>query len=519
MPSNTNASDELTRTLFHLSHEILASQDLQATLDAILQAIAEHTPFRRGALTLYDRVIPPVSVDEVGAMRMAFVGFSEADIEAIRADAMTPEERRKIFQERFRVGRSYYIPHELDPWCADTARAAEDEPISRDEWHPEDMLFIPLWLGDGELIGLISVDDPDDERAPTAERLEPMETFANLAALAITKARDIEALRASQRRLRGVYALSAELAGVDDLKTLVERAMAVIVGGFEYDYGALLLVEREALVLRGVHTTLPADEIALDRGTTIPLGEGVTGWVAERQKTAWIRDAGADPRFIAAHPDLRSELAVPIASGGTTLGVLNIESTAVDAFGELDRELLEALADQLAVAIESVRRRQELGEMATRDPLTGAYNRHFFAELMDRERARSERTGRPISLIMLDLDGFHLVNERHGHLTGDAVLREVARVLMANVREMDAVIRYGGDEFLVVMPETNAEAATAACRRVEARLHELDVGLEEPLRASFGTSTWYPAEDRSLDEVIEEADRWMYRRKARIRPD
>lgn len=510
----TQSSRHLYRTLFRISYEILASEDLQGTLDAILQAIAEHTPFRRGALTLYDRAIAPDSIAEVSIARTAFVGLSEAEIAAIRADAMAPAERRNIFQERFRVGRSYYIPHELDPWAREAPTATEVS-VRRKTWHPDDLLFIPLWLREDELLGMISVDKPADGRAPTPERLEPIETFANLAALAIGKARVIERQRELQRRLQGLYSLSSELARSEDLETLMDHAMALITEHFDYDYGALMLLEGDELVLRGFHSSLPADELRYDRFMRVPIEQGVTGWVARHGRTAWVRDAQHDESFISGHPDIRSELAVPIVSEGTTLGVLNIETTTVDGFSEIDRDLLESLASQLAVVIQSVRRRQELQTMAIHDPLTDAYNRHFFAELMERERARSERTGRPISLVLLDLDDFHRVNQHFGHLTGDAVLVEVAKLLAASVREMDAVIRYGGDEFLVVMPEADETAVERARRRIEARMSERGFPHGVVVRASLGTATWHPDEGRSLDEVLDEADRWMYRRKAR----
>jgi len=175
-------------------------------------------------------------------------------------------------------------------------------------------------------------------------------------------------------------------------------------------------------------------------------------------------------------------------------------------------EPMEMFANLAAIAVLEARKKRELTEMATRDPLTGAYNRHFLGEIIEKERARVQRYGSKISLIMADFVDFHKVNVEFGHLEGDRVLREAASVLLDAVREVDVLIRYGGDEFLLVMPETGEEEAQRASERIRECIRGHDFGLPSAMDVRVGSSTWGKGDPREFSEVLEEADRWMYRR-------
>jgi diguanylate cyclase (GGDEF)-like protein/PAS domain S-box-containing protein len=158
--------------------------------------------------------------------------------------------------------------------------------------------------------------------------------------------------------------------------------------------------------------------------------------------------------------------------------------------------------------------------MARHDPLTGVYNRHALRELLEAEMARARRYGHPIGLLMIDVNRFKELNDRFGHSTGDAALQAVADVLSAGIRESDMVIRYGGDEFLVMLPETNGESEAVRQRILQLmsdRFAEQPLfGL--PLSVAVGTAHWKPESGESIESVLRRADQAMYEDKRRPHP-
>jgi diguanylate cyclase (GGDEF)-like protein/PAS domain S-box-containing protein len=162
---------------------------------------------------------------------------------------------------------------------------------------------------------------------------------------------------------------------------------------------------------------------------------------------------------------------------------------------------------------------EQLLYMARHDPLTGVYNRHALRELLDSEMARARRYGHPIGLLMVDVNRFKELNDRFGHSAGDAALQAVADVLAASTREADVVIRYGGDEFLVMLPETDGESEIVRGRILQQMAHRF---AERPLfgfpvTLAVGTAHWNPRSDESIESVLGRADRAMYEDKRRSR--
>jgi len=171
-----------------IANIILQERDLRRILEAIARAVKEYSGFNRVAIITLDEGF---QVKEV-----AFAGLSEAEIEAWKGGKkISPEERRQIFQSQFRISDSYYIPHDQVPWERDRGIPSKVSPKETDDWHPRDYLYIPLYGREGIVVGLISVDDPVDGRAPTEAKLKPIEIFASLAATAIENARMYQELR------------------------------------------------------------------------------------------------------------------------------------------------------------------------------------------------------------------------------------------------------------------------------------------------------------------------------------
>jgi two-component system cell cycle response regulator len=198
------------------------------------------------------------------------------------------------------------------------------------------------------------------------------------------------------------------------------------------------------------------------------------------------------------------------------IGVLSaIDRYDDQPFSAADTAAMRALAAPLALAVsrECARTRaEELAQAAAIDPVSGLFNRRYFQQRLAEELERAHRYGMPIALVMLDLDGFKGVNDVHGHLLGDVVIREVANMLRAAVRVFDVCVRFGGDEFVIVMPDTSAADSRRIADRIRARIaaHPFGGALAVPLTASVGVAV---ATAGAAADLIGLADRALYRAK------
>ena len=330
------------------------------------------------------------------------------------------------------------------------------------------------------------------------------------------------AILALRRRdaLNRIHAFGQRVAMASTVDQVASSTLDFLVDQFDFEHSEVFLCdERGRLVLNDVRG--PYEHRGVVRGWVLPEGRGLLSWVARNRRVAQVDDVTSDPRYYAAFSATRSELAVPILASTQLLGVVNIESPIPAFFDLEDRQLLEAITNHLAIALANLASRESLREQAVRDPLTGLYNRHYFNSLIRAELDRSDRYEHPLTLMMVDIDGFRAINNSFGHLKGDEVLKEVAVVLRENVRSADRVIRYGGDEFLVFMPETSEEAPPVADRLREhiasvprrTGIQDVEIGL------SIGIYTRPPHDPKPLEAILEEVDGRMYADKRRRHVD
>ena len=193
-------------------------------------------------------------------------------------------------------------------------------------------------------------------------------------------------------------------------------------------------------------------------GKRIPIGSGILGRVARTGERALVQMA-AEGQVQGMLPNARAVLCLPITYGETLLGVLNVESLHEDAFSPEDVLVLNTLADLLATALHNSFVFQKLQQQSITDGLTGIKTRRFFWEVVALGASTCFPLGTPFSLVLIDLDKFKEVNDGLGHLEGDLVLARVGRLLEQKCRQSNVVARYGGDEFVILMPETGAEQA------------------------------------------------------------
>ena len=202
----------------------------------------------------------------------------------------------------------------------------------------------------------------------------------------------------------------------------------------------------------------------------LKMGEGVAGWVAQTGEATIVNDAARDPRF-ARKVDTRTQfqtrsiLCAPLVSRGRTIGVVEIMNKLGGRFTRADLALVLMLVEPCAIAIENAMLFQRTEQLTITDDLTRLFNSRYLNLYLGREIKRCKRHGIPLSVIFLDLDGFKGVNDQYGHLAGSARSRRWARILAQGVRESDILARYGGDEFVVVLPETPAAGALVIAER------------------------------------------------------
>ncbi len=207
-------------------------------------------------------------------------------------------------------------------------------------------------------------------------------------------------------------------------------------------------------------------------------------------------------------------LEIPIAHHNKTMGKLLVEDDTPGRIWESEEILMaKTISDQLAVAISHARLFRQLELQAISDPLTGLFNHRYFQLSLEREIKLADRTGEPLSLILLDLDDLKKINDSHGHLIGDAALHNIARIMQQTVREIDICARYGGEEFVVILPRTNREAGVSVAERLREAIAAKPLPKIGQVTASIGVAS-YPVCAANKKELIDHADQAMYLAKS-----
>lgn len=317
-----------------------------------------------------------------------------------------------------------------------------------------------------------------------------------------------EAPDISQGRYKRIFGVLFRLtkmvnagAPLPDLLAAVARNAADLVGA---ETCAVMLLDetRAELLSKGTHGLTPQEEDA----TRFRSGEGIAGLVVRDGKRIRVDDVSQDPRFVV-FPEqkttIRSLVCVPLLTREGAIGVIAASSSRLAAFGDDHAEVLAYLGSSIVKDIETAR----LFRLAVSDPLTRAYNRQFLFQRLPQEIERAQRYGSPFSLSLFDLDGFQRVNAAHGHAAGDFVLKEVVKLMQAQIRDVDVLVRSGGEEFLLLLPSTPLDGARLTAERIGKAVAKAEFPWsEQALKVTVTSGTVQLERDEDDEALLQRAD-------------
>jgi diguanylate cyclase (GGDEF)-like protein len=306
-----------------------------------------------------------------------------------------------------------------------------------------------------------------------------------------------------------------------DLETILRTIMEHMERFIEADLWTLLMLDEERQEL--YYAITAGGEEASLRDLRVKVGEGVAGWVVEHGETLLVPEAENDPRVrqaSGAQPQtVRSVIALPLRGRKGTHGAIEIFNPRADQLTDYTIAFLHILADHAAIAIENAHDVARIQQLTITDDCTGLYNVRRLYEVLGREMEHCTRR-RPVSLAFLDLDHFKLVNDVHGHLVGSELLAKAGARLQELSRKQDWCFRYGGDEFVILMPETGEDAALTRICELHRALMETEFRMKNGqnlhVSSSVGVAT-APHDGKTVHALIGVADMRMYAVKARGR--
>src|SRR2546428_409074 len=340
---------------------------------------------------------------------------------------------------------------------------------------------VPL-MQRGRAIGVMAVHSLQ-ERLFDEGHLEFMRVLSSEAGIALENARLFREEQTKSRQLTLLNNISRNAITTLNSDEMLANIAAELEEFLTYDHIGIALLDYSN---KEVVIQAEAGRRRGALGQRIPLGEGLVGQVARRGKLIAVRDLAA-PDAVGGPvlPGSASAIALPMVYADQLHGVLYVETSEPCDFSE-EESLLRTLADLTSSALHNALAFQKAQEQAITDGLTGVKTHRFFMEALSAEWKRSTRAGRSFSLVLMDLDRFKFVNDFYGHLEGDLVLQRVGHILEQNCRRSDVVARYGGDEFVILMPETNMEHARQLAMKLRGWVSADPLLREKNITASFG---------------------------------
>lgn len=369
-------------------------------------------------------------------------------------------------------------------------------------------LAIPLMVRD-EVVGVLDCQS-DELNFFDEETIYLLTLFSTQASIAIQNARLYSLERQRARQLEAINTVAQQSTAVMDLDDLLARVCSVIQSAFGVSQVSLCLREEGDLVLRGYEGTLTA---CLPPGGRLPIDREPWSRVLGTGGTVIENDLTGETDAIRMFTETASRMSIPLISFGQTLGVLSLHSNERNAFRASELQSLESVADICASSIQNAHYVERIRQLSYLDGLTGIFNRRFFELRIMEEIERARRGGSGMAVVMADIDQFKRLNDEFGHLLGDEVLRQVSSLFHQQLRKIDVVCRYGGEEFAILLTQTNAEHAMGVAEKLRKMVESWQFpGVPRTVTLSAGVAA-FPDHGRTRDELIRAADNGLYAAK------
>lgn len=470
--------------LYDASQAVLSTFDLDEVLKRILMIARDYFHLQNAAVLLLDKETEELYV-------RIQIGWDEG------RDSVRLPPGSGLTGAAVEVKRPVYAPDvSLDPRYVASANNTRSE------------LTIPLMVRD-EIIGVLDFQSEKTDYFD-AETIDLLTLFSTQASIALQNAHLYSLERRRALQMEAINAIAQQTTAVLDLKQLLSKVCLLVQQAFQVSHVAVLLKDEEELVLRAHHGNLTP---CIAEGGRLTAGEGLWGRTLSRGQTLIENRIDNGPGSVRFYEESASRMCIPLVSFGQTLGVLALDSSRPGSFNDSDMQPLESVADICANAIQNAHYVERVKQLAYRDGLTGIFNRRYFEMRVAEEIERARRYGAGMAVLMIDIDQFKRLNDEFGHLLGDEVLRQVSSLLHQQLRKIDVVCRYGGEEFAILLSQTNPQHALSVAEKLRNITEGWQFpGVPRPVTISGGAAA-FPDHGTSRDELVRAADGALYMAK------
>ena len=470
--------------LYDASQAVLSTFDLDEVLSRILSTVRDYFNVQNAAVMLLDP-------DRNELWIRKHFGRTP------QVDSLRVPVGQGITGNAALLKRPVYAPDvALDPRYIPTLQDTRSE------------LAIPL-LVRNELVGVLDFQS-DQLDFFDAEAIDLLTLFSTQASIALENARLYSIQQRRGAQLEAINAIARQTTGSLEMKELLDKVCSEVLRAFTVDHVVVLLQDEGRLVVGAQCGRLTPNYA---EGSSLPEIEGLCARAVASQKPVVENDVHSAIGYLPGFTETRSEIALPLISAGRALGVLTLESASPGAFQPEDVQALESVADIVATALKGVHYVAQVKQMAYRDGLTGIHNRRYFELRILEELERTQRYESGMTVVMLDIDRFKDLNDEFGHLLGDEVLRQVSQAFAQQLRKVDVLCRYGGEEFAVILPETAGENALGVAEKLRRAIAGwVFPGVARPVTVSAGIAE-YPLQGTTRDQLVKAADEALYAAK------